>query len=126
MKMKTKKSTSSSALPYILAKPGLISSEQKELCSSKVGSWNAGGQSAGDTDTHLQETVRGYPSVHSNGFYNLFDRYSQAIYVDSQTREQEIRFDTGNNCHTYYYYVEASAFRVWFIQKENTSLNPWN
>ena len=74
MEMKTKKTTSSSAVPYILAKPGLISSEQKDLCSSKVGSWNAGGQSAGDTATHLQETVRAYPSVHSHGFYNLLGK----------------------------------------------------
>ena len=49
--------TSSSAVPYIEANPGFISSEQNDLCSWKVGSWKAGGQSAGDTGTHLQQTV---------------------------------------------------------------------
>ena len=49
--------TSSSAVPYIEASRGLISSKQKDLCWWKEGSWKAGGQSAGETDTHLHLDV---------------------------------------------------------------------
>ena len=44
-------------MPYIEASRGLISSKQKDLCWWKEGSWKAGGQSAGETDTHLHLDV---------------------------------------------------------------------